>query len=175
MPDLAEDYLDSMLKRFENIKELGDGALAQLDDADVAFALDPESNSIAVTVQHLHGNMLSRWTDFLTTDGDKPDRDRDGEFEERGRRKDETISLWEAGWACTFQTLRALGPGDLQKIVTIRGMPLVVIDAISRQIAHYAYHVGQIVQIAKHRRGAHWKTLSIARGQSGRYVPRAKD
>lgn len=175
MADLAAAYLDSVLKRFENLKELGDGALAQLDDEDVRFAPDPEVNSIGVTVQHLHGNMLSRWTDFLTTDGDKPTRDRDGEFEDRSLDAAGAVALWEEGWACTLGALRALGPEDLLKTVTIRGMPLEVLDAIHRQIAHYGYHVGQMVQLAKWRRGASWKTLSIARGQSGRYVPSARD
>lgn len=175
MADLAAAYLDSILKRFENLKELGDGALAQLGDADVQFAPHPEVNSIGVTVQHLHGNMQSRWTDFLTTDGDKPTRDRDGEFEDRLLGQAEVVVLWEEGWACTLGALRALGQEDLLKTVTIRGMPLVVLDAINRQIAHYGYHIGQMVQLGKLRRGAKWETLSIARGQSGRYVPRARD
>jgi len=175
MGDLAAEFLASTVKRFENLKELGDGALAQLGDADVAYTPDPECNSIAVTVQHLHGNMLSRWTDFLTSDGNKSWRDRDGEFEPRAHTHAETLALWEAGWACTLDTLRALQPDDLLKTVTIRGMPLSALDSIHRQIAHYGYHIGQIVQLAKLRRGAEWKTLSIARGASGRYVPSARD
>lgn len=175
MDTLAREFLESILKRFENLKELGDGALAQLNDEDVVYAPDPETNSIAVTVQHVHGNMLSRWTDFLTSDGDKPWRDRDGEFEARGLGVEATRGLWEEGWACTLGTLRSLRPDDLLREVTIRGQPLTVLDAIHRQIAHYGYHIGQIVLLAKHRRGAEWKTLSIARGASGQYVPRPRD
>ena len=175
MSDLAALYLESAIKRFENIKEWGDGAMAQLDDEDIQFTPDPETNSIAIIVQHVHGNMLSRWTDFLTTDGDKPWRDRDGEFEDKRLSRAEVLRRWEEGWACTFGALRVLQPEDLAKEVTIRGMPLFVLDAINRQIAHYGYHIGQIVQLAKLRRGATWKTLSIARGASGRYVPKAKD
>lgn len=172
---LANEFLDSAIKRFENLKDLGDGALAQLSDDDIRYAPDPETNSIAVTVQHLHGNMLSRWTDFLTTDGDKPWRARDAEFEDQHWDKAAVIQRWEAGWACTLTALRGLAPGDLTRTVTIRGMPLTVLDAIHRQIAHYGYHIGQIVQLAKHRRGPAWKTLSIARGASGIYVPTSRD
>ena len=175
MSDLGELYLESAIKRFENLKELGDGALRQLDDADVRHAPDVETNSIAIIVQHLHGNMLSRWTDFLTTDGDKPWRERDAEFEDQAWSHAEVVAKWEAGWKCTLDTLRGLQPGDLVKEVEIRGMPLSALDAINRQIAHYGYHVGQLVQLAKMRKGSAWQTLSIARGQSGKYVPRARD
>ena len=175
MSHLATEFLDSILKRFENLKELGDGALAQLGNADVVYTPDPEANSIAVTVQHLRGNMLSRWTDFLSSDGDKPWRDRDGEFEPRTSTHAETFARWEEGWACTLSTLRALQPDELLKTVTIRGMPLLVLDAIHRQLGHYGYHVGQIVQLAKIRRGAKWNTLSIARGASGKYIPSTRD
>lgn len=175
MSNVANIFIDSMLKRFENLKELGDGALAQLNDDDVRYTPDPEVNSVAVTIQHMHGNMLSRWTDFLTTDGDKPWRERDGEFEDRELSLAGTLQLWEEGWACMFTTLRALGPDDLAKEVTIRGMPLSALDAINRQIAHYGYHVGQIVLLAKLRRGTAWKTLSIARGASSKYIPTPRD
>lgn len=175
MSEVASAYLESAVKRFENLKELGDGALRQLGDDDVRFTPDPETNSVAVIVQHLHGNMLSRWSEFLTTDGDKPWRERDAEFEDQAWDHATVVAKWEEGWQCTLDTLRALQPEDVLKTVTIRGMPLSVLDAINRQIAHYGYHVGQLVQLAKMRKGTAWQTLSIARGQSGKYVPRARD
>lgn len=172
---IAELFLESTCFRFESLKKLGDGALAQVDGEDLTWAPDTESNSIAVTVKHLHGNMLSRWTDFLTTDGEK-NRDRDGEFEAEGTiDKTELLRRWEEGWRVLLDTLNSLRVEDLTKNVTIRGQELNVIDAIQRQLAHYAYHVGQIVLIAKHRAGARWQSLSIARGQSGEYRPMKRD
>jgi hypothetical protein len=149
--------------------------LAQVGDDDLSWLPGPESNSIAVIVQHLHGNMMSRWTDFLTTDGDKEWRDRDGEFEERGRCRAEILRLWEEGWSCVFGAVRPLTAGDLLREVKIRGEGLSVIDAIQRQIAHYGYHVGQVVYLARMRRGSDWKTLSIARGGSKVYRPKGRD
>jgi hypothetical protein len=126
--------------------------------------LDPKSNSIATLMKHMGGNMRSRWTDFLTTDGEKPDRNRDAEFElEAGATLDRLRSDWEEGWRRLFSTLEALGPDDLSRTVTIRGEPLTVLEAIERATAHYAYHVGQIVFLAKHLRSGAWQTLSVPR------------
>ncbi len=132
---------------------------------------DSESNSIALIIQHLHGNMRSRWTQFFSSDLEKPDRNRDTEFEPRKLSKAELLVLWEEGWGYVFETMGSIGPDDLQRTVVIRGIDTSVIKAINRQIAHYAYHVGQIVYLAKHLASAEWKTLSIARGKSGEYVP----
>lgn len=173
---LGDVLLDSYIKRFKNTRQLGEGALDQLNDADWHRCDGPEDNSIAVIVQHLHGNMLSRWTDFLTSDGNKYWRDRDGEFTAHPQRTPaELRELWAAGWACTLQALEALTPDDLLKTVTIRRQPLSVVDAINRQLGHYNYHVGQIVQLARHYRGSAWKTLSIARGASEDYKARPND
>ena len=170
---LGAAFLESALFQFRFIKSLGDGALAQVSDADVAWSPDLETNSIALIVKHLHGNMLSRWTDFLTTDGEKESRDRDGEFVGT-LSLGETVRLWEAGWLVTMGALEPLQPSQLLQIVRIRAKEHTVLDAMHRQIAHYGYHVGQIVQLAKMRRGAEWRTLSIARGQSLAYKPEGK-
>ncbi len=176
MNNIGNLYLESTLKRFAGTKELGERALAQLSDADLAWRPGPESNSIAVNLQHLHGNMLSRWTDFLTTDGEKPARDRDGEFTEPEAIDRETLmNNWEAGWACLFDALRALHSEDLTKSVTIRGQSLSALDAINRQLAHYSYHVGQIVYLGRMRKGEAWETLSIAKGASRQYKPAKQD
>lgn len=165
--DLAQHLLDLARFRFDMYKKLGDAALAQLEESDFHWRPHAESNSIAIQIRHLHGNMLSRWTDFLTTDGEKAGRDRDGEFESADDPSRETLmAQWEAGWKCLFDSLDGVAPEDLMTEVKIREQPLTVIDAILRQIAHVAYHVGQIVWIAKARRGNAWKTLSIPRGES---------
>ncbi|MBM3289256.1 MAG: DUF1572 domain-containing protein [Candidatus Hydrogenedentes bacterium] len=176
MSTVAETYLDSVVFRFRGAKALGDKALAQLSAADLAWSPGPESNSIAVIVQHLHGNMMSRWTDFLTTDGDKPWRDRDGEFVEPGALdRDALLRKWEEGWACLFRAIESLQPDDVMRDVTIRGETLSALDAINRQLAHVPYHVGQIVYLARMRRGGAWQTLSIARGESKNYQPAKRD
>lgn len=173
---LAETYLDSALFRFRGTKSLGDKALAQLDNADLAWIPGSESNSIAVIIQHLHGNMMSRWTDFLTTDGDKPWRDRDGEFVEPSElNRDALLQKWELGWACLLEAIESLEPNDLTRDVSIRGEKMSALDAINRQIAHVAYHVGQIVYLARMRKGSAWQTLSIARGESKNYKPSKRD
>ncbi|MFA6242336.1 MAG: DUF1572 family protein [Candidatus Hydrogenedentales bacterium] len=169
-------FLESVLYRFEGVKELGDKAMTQLSAEDLAWHPDSESNSIAVIVQHLHGNMLSRWTDFLTTDGEKSSRDRDGEFVEPGNvSRTDLMDKWEHGWVCLLNAVRSLKPEDLLKDISIRGQKLSVLDAIQRQLAHVPYHVGQIVYLARMRKGAQWQTLSIARGQSGQYTPQKRD
>ena len=170
MPDatVAANFLDSARKTFRAYKTLGDRALAQLDaDADVVRALDAESNSIAVIVKHLRGNMRSRWTDFLTTDGEKPDRHRDEEFvSSDGVTRGNVLAWWEEGWGYALRALDALRPEDLTATVYIRGEANTVVEAINRQLAHAAYHVGQIVYLAKQWRGAEFRSLSIPRGQS---------
>lgn len=158
--------IESLLFELRRTKRLGDGALGQLDEADWRWRPDEEANSIAILVQHLHGNMLSRWTDFLAADGEKPTRDRDGEFEPQGLPVKELLARWEEGWRACLGAVEALEESDLARTVRIRGEPLSVTDAILRQVSHYAYHVGQIVTLARSRRGAAWKSLSIPKGQS---------
>lgn len=157
---------------FASMKQLADKALAQVDDRALHWTPDPECNSIAVIVQHLHGNMRSRWTEFLTTDGEKPWRERDGEFiEKQALDRSELLALWEKGWSCVFGALDGLAETDLMAQVKIRGQAHTVLEAIHRQVSHYAYHIGQIVYLAKLSKGAAWQSLSIARGQSRQYRP----
>src|ERR1700730_4447435 len=168
--DMASHYLDEVRRQFRGHKRLAEGAIAQLKDEELFVALDPESNSIAILIKHLAGNMRSRFTDFLTTDGEKPDRNRDQEFEitPAGTRA-EVMRWWEDGWARVFATIEALKPEDVMRTVTIRGEPHTVMQAVNRQIAHYVHHVGQIVFLAKHLRSKEWKSLSIPRGKSEDY------
>jgi hypothetical protein len=166
----AAAYLDEARRVFRQYKELGEKAMAQVPPAALFQTLDRESNSIAVIVKHLAGNMRSRWTDFLTTDGEKPDRDRDSEFE-LGDTTDaaDVRRWWEEGWRHVFAATDPLRPEDLLRTVTIRGQPHSVLQAINRQVAHYAYHIGQIVHLARHLAGEHWESLSIPkRGRAGR-------
>jgi uncharacterized damage-inducible protein DinB len=163
----AAAYLDEALRSFRGHKRLAEGAIAQLSDAELFALIDPEANSIAIVVKHMAGNMRSRWTDFLTTDGDKPNRHRDTEFEmQPGTTRAELMRWWEEAWALVFKTIESLKPEDLVRTVYIRGQEHTVLQAINRQVTHYAYHVGQIVLLAKHARGAEWKSLSIPKGQS---------
>lgn len=165
--DLATHYLEEARRQMRGHKYMGEAAMSQLSDADFFVALDPESNSIAVLVKHLAGNMRSRFTDFLTSDGEKPDRFRDREFEVTGATtRADVMKWWDAGWACVLGTLEDLKPEDVMRAVTIRNEPHTVLQAINRQIAHYAAHVGQIVFLAKHLRSSEWKTLTIPRGKS---------
>ncbi len=163
-------YLDEARRCLRGHKRLAEGAIAQLRDHELFLQLDSEANSVAVLMKHIAGNMRSRLTDFLTTDGEKPDRRRDREFEiSPGATRAQLLETWEAGWKIAFDTIASLRPGDLERMVTIRGEPLTVLQALHRAVAHYVYHVGQIVFLAKHIRGAEWKTLSIARGQSDQF------
>jgi hypothetical protein len=165
--DVAAQYLDEAHRQMRGHKRLAEGAMAQLKDEELFFKPDAESNSIAVIVKHMAGNMRSRFTDFLTTDGEKPDRHRDQEFELAATTKRADLTIWwEGGWARVFAAIESLKPEDLMRTVTIRGEPHTVLQAMNRQIAHYAYHTGQIVFLAKHIRSSSWKTLSIARGKS---------
>jgi len=155
--------LEDSLSLFRQYKKLAEGAMAQVTDEQLFAALDPEANSIAIVVKHMTGNMRSRWTDFLATDGEKPNRNRDSEFEDAPPTRAALIELWEAGWDCVFRALEPLSDADLSRRVTIRGEPHSVMQAISRQIAHYACHVGQIVLLAKHYQHNQWHSLSIPR------------
>ncbi|AJK88328.1 MULTISPECIES: DUF1572 family protein [Lysinibacillus] len=163
---IAQTYLQVIQKRFNNVKELGDGALAQLEGAELHWAYNEESNSVAVIVKHVSGNMISRWTDFLTTDGEKTTRNRDDEFINSLSTKEAILAVWEEGWQVFLDALAGITESDLQGYVTIRGEKLAVIDAIERQMAHYSQHIGQMIYIAKQVKGSEWQTLSIARGQS---------
>lgn len=158
--------LEVVVDEFQKIKKLADKSIAQLSDQQLHTTLDPEANSIAILMRHMAGNMRSRWVDFLTADGEKPNRMRDGEFEDPNQTRDELIAEWEHGWNCVFDALAPLTDADLQRTVVIRNEPHSVYKAISRQVAHYAGHAYQILLLAKHMRGAEWKTLSIPRGQS---------
>jgi hypothetical protein len=167
MDSTATHYLDEVRRQFRGHKRLGEGALAQLTDEQFFIALDPESNSVAIVVKHLAGNMRSRFTDFLTRDGEKPDRHRDQEFELTANvTRADIMQWWEQGWACVFAALDSLTPDDLIRTVYIRHEAHTVLQAVNRQLAHYSYHVGQIVFLAKHFRSAEWKSLSVPRGKS---------
>jgi len=167
MTDIASHYLDEARRQFRGHKRMAEGAMSQLSDKDFFVTLDPESNSVAILVKHLAGNMRSRFSDFLTSDGEKPDRFRDREFElSAGTTRADVMKWWEEGWGCVFAAIEALKPEDVMRTVTIRGEPHTVLQAVNRQIAHYAQHTGQIVFLSKHLRSGEWKTLSIPRGKS---------
>jgi len=162
--NLGNHYLENSIHEFRKLKDLGDKSFSQIKDEDFFWSPDEESNSIAIIVRHLSGNMISRWTDFLTTDGEKKNRKRDEEFERIFYTdKDDVISRWEKGWNRLFKTLESLNEEDLLKEVKIRKEPHTVVQAINRQLTHYAYHIGQIVYIAKHLENSNWKSLSIPR------------
>ncbi|HLX75024.1 MAG TPA: DUF1572 domain-containing protein [Terriglobales bacterium] len=166
------NYVEDSLSLFRYYKKLGEGAMAQVSDEQLLAVLDAEMNSIAQIVKHMSGNMRSRWTDFLTSDGEKPDRHRDSEFEEPPATREALMKTWEAGWKCLFDALAPLSPADADRKVNIRGEAHSVMQAINRQLAHYAYHVGQIVFLAKHLQHAGWKSLSIPRKESGKFNQR---
>ncbi len=166
----AEHYLADVLQTFRDYKKLGERAFSQLKDEDFFRTIDEESNSIAIIMKHMAGNMLSRWTDFLTTDGEKPNRQRDMEFVMLPETtKEDMIAYWEKGWQCAFAAIEPLKPDDLMRVVSIRGQDHTVIQALNRQIAHYANHVGQIVYLAKHLRGSDWQTLSVPKNKSAEF------
>lgn len=163
-------YIADSIALFHHYKKLGEDAMAQVSDEEFFRALDSESNSIAIIVKHMIGNMRSRWTDFLTTDGEKPWRTRDQEFEDLGDlARAQLLEQWESAWQLVFAALEPLSDADLARNITIRGEPHSVMQAINRQIAHYSYHVGQIVFLAKHFRSSQWKTLSVARNKSAEF------
>jgi uncharacterized damage-inducible protein DinB len=169
---LAATLLDAARSRYNEYKTIGERALAQCSDDALTRIIAPDSNSIAVIVHHLKGNMYSRWTDFLTADGEKPDRHRDEEFVEAPTTRDTILQWWEEGWQVCLDTLAALTSADLTRTITIRGQPLSVVDALYRNLAHTSYHVGQIVLLAKAFAGNDWSTLSIPRGGSDLYTQR---
>jgi hypothetical protein len=166
---LGNEFIKSVVKRLTYYKGLGDKTLSQLTEDDLHFRPNAESNSIAIIIQHMAGNMLSRWTDFLNADGEKDWRTRDAEFEELHLTKQQLLDHWQKGWDCCLDTLNSLTEDDLLKTIYIRSEGLVAIDAINRQFAHYPYHVGQIIHLAKSIKNEHWQSLSIAKGQSEQY------
>lgn len=165
-------YLQDSLALFRHYKSLADRAMGQVTDQDLNATLDAESNSIATIVKHVAGNMRSRWTDFLTSDGEKPDRDRDNEFEAPPQSRDELTTMWEDGWRTLFSALEPLTDADLDRTVYIRTEPHSVMQAINRQVAHYSMHIGQIVFLAKHLAADRWKTLSVPRNRSEEFTRR---
>jgi len=166
---IGKEFLDTGIRRLKYYKDLGEKAFDQLNDADFHFQPNEESNSTAIIIQHIYGNMMSRWTNFLTEDGEKEWRQRDEEFEIHLLNKQQLIELWQKGWACFFNALESLSEDDLLKTVHIRNEPLSVIDAINRQLAHYPHHIGQILYIGKMIKNKEWKNLSIPRKQSQQY------
>ena len=167
MTNLSAHYLEEIQRQLRGYKRMAEGAISQLSDAELFITLDPESNSVAVIIKHIAGNMRSRFTDFLTSDGEKPDRHRDQEFEmAAGTTRAELLRVWEEGWDCVFAAVGQLKPEDLERTVMIRAEPHSVVQACNRALAHYAYHIGQITFLAKHFRSSEWKTLSVPRGKS---------
>ena len=166
---MENNFLESAIKQFEYYKLLGEKTFEQLDDEKLIWQYNSESNSIAIIVKHVHGNMLSRWTNFLTSDGEKDWRNRDDEFENNINTKEEMLSKWNAGWQCLFDALHSLQETDLQKIIYIRNQGQTVTEAINRQLCHYSYHVGQIVFIGKMICNENWISLSIPKGNSKIY------
>lgn len=167
--DIASEFVSATINAFEANKRLADRAIEQVPDDKLHVALDDNTNSIAVIVKHIAGNLISRWTDFLTTDGEKQWRNRDDEFVDSLGNRADILQLWERGWACLFGTLKSLKPEDLGKTVTIRGEPHSVPLAMERSLGHTCYHIGQIVQVARIHAGEHWKTLTIPRGGSEQF------
>jgi hypothetical protein len=169
--NLGKHFLEDAIKTFKKGKALAEKAIAQIEEKDFHWQPDNESNSIAIIMKHMSGNMISRWTDFLTTDGEKKDRNRDTEFVD-DRSVEELMAFWERGWQILFNTLSGLTEDDLLKTVYIRAEPHTVVEAINRSLTHYGYHLGQLVYIAKHLRSENWKSLSIPRGKSADFLPK---
>jgi len=165
-------YLEDSIALFQQYKKLAEGAIVQVTDEQLFATLDSEGNSIAIIVKHMAGNMRSRWTDFLTTDGEKPDRDRDSEFVDAPTSREALMRVWEDGWDQVFAALTPLTDGDVSRTITIRGEPHSVTQAVNRQIAHYALHIGQITFLAKHFQSGNWKSLSIPRNRSADFNQR---
>jgi hypothetical protein len=172
--ELTTSYLQDSIGLFRYYKKLGESALAQCPDAGLFTTLDKEGNSIAIIVKHMAGNMRSRWTDFLTTDGEKPNRDRDSEFEEPPKTRADLFTVWDAGWKIFLDALEGLSDADLSKTVTIRGEAHSVMQAINRQVAHYSSHIGQIILLAKHFAGDGWKSLSVPKKGSAQFAAEVK-
>lgn len=166
---MEKEYLQSAIKQFEYYKLLGEKAIEQLTDEKLFWQYNAESNSIAIIIKHLWGNMLSRWTDLMTTDGEKEWRNRDAEFENDTETKEALLAKWNGGWQCLLNALNQLTEHDLQKVIYIRNQGHTVLEAINRQLAHYPYHIGQIIYIAKMISDSDWKTLSIPKGNSASF------
>lgn len=164
-----DDYIESARKQFEYYKSLGDKTFSQLSDDELFRQLNPETNSVATIVKHLWGNMLSRWTDFLNSDGEKEWRNREAEFENDLDSREEMIKIWEEGWDCLFKALAEINESNFSNIIYIRNMGHTVVEAVNRQLAHYAYHVGQVVFLGKLYKNGDWNSLSIPRGKSSDY------
>jgi hypothetical protein len=167
--EFTTSYLADSLTIFRQYKKMGEGAMAQVSDEQLTITLDPEMNSIAHIVKHMAGNMRSRWTDFLTTDGEKPNRNRDSEFVDAPATREALLAVWEDGWQHVFRALEPLSDADLGRTVQIRNEPHSVMQAINRQVAHYATHCGQITLLAKHFASDHWKSLSVPRNRSAEF------
>jgi hypothetical protein len=163
------NYKSDALTSFRNYKKLAERAIEQVSDEEFFAAIDGEANSIGVVLKHIAGNLHSRWRDFLTTDGEKPDRDRDTEFIADGDNRESLLKFWESGWQVLFDNLEPLTDQDFARTITIRGEPHSVVEAVNRQLTHYSYHIGQIVLLAKHFRSSDWKTLSVPRNRSGEF------
>ena len=167
--EFTTSYIQDALAVFRYYKQLAERAMEQITDEQIFAALDPEANSIAIVVKHMAGNMRSRWTDFLTADGEKPNRNRDSEFVDPPATRNQLLAEWENGWACLFNAIEPLTDADLGRTITIRGESHSIMQAINRQLAHYAHHVGQIVMLAKHFASDHWQSLSVPRNQSAEF------
>ena len=167
--EFTTSYLKDSIAVFRQYKKLAERAMEQVTDEQLFIAIDAEANSIAIIVKHMVGNMRSRWTDFLTTDGEKPNRNRDSEFAEPPATRAALMAEWENGWSCVFSALEPLSDEDLGRTITIRGEAHSVMQAINRQLAHYPLHVGQIVLLAKHFAGDRWQSLSIPRNRSAEF------
>ena len=175
MNEQAALYLQECVKSFRGLKSNAEKAIAQISDEELHVRPDPASNNIAILMQHLCGNMKSRFSEFLTTDGEKANRNRDGEFEDLRLTREQLFSQWNEGWNILFQSVESLQAKDLLSVVTIRNEPHTVVRALQRQLVHYAYHCGQIVFLCKHIRSENFKTLSIEKGQSGKFITKPPD
>ena len=169
MKNVIENYHADAVNSFRMYKKLAEKAIAQVSDEEFFRAIDDEANSIAVIVKHIAGNLVSRWTDFLTSDGEKPDRNRDAEFELIGDSRSSLMEFWERGWRTLFDSVEPLTADDFSRTVTIRGEPHAIAEALNRQMTHYSYHVGQIALLAKHFRSSEWQTLSVPKNRSAEY------
>lgn len=169
MKQMIENYHSDAVQSFRSYKRLAERAIEQVRDEEFFAAIDPEANSISVVVKHIAGNLVSRWTDFLTSDGEKPNRNRDTEFEMIGDTRESLMEFWERGWKTLFDSLEPLTAEDFSRTITIRGEPHTVVEAVNRQLTHYAYHIGQIVLLAKHFNSSDWKTLSVPKNKSAEF------
>ena len=169
MSEFVINYKADALSSFRNYKNLAERAIEQVSDGEFFATIDEEANSIATIVKHIAGNLRSRWSDFLTTDGEKPDRNRDTEFELFNDTRESLMKFWEDGWQVLFEAIEPLTVDDFSKTVTIRGQEHTIVEAINRQLTHYSYHIGQIVLLAKHFRSTEWKTLSVPKNRSAEF------